>query len=96
MTTCPHWLVLVYLLREIALDKGITHRQIAEKSGLQPGNVSRILTGRYVPRLDIFLKVAQAIGVNFFLEDRESRSDLNQMMERAMEQLGRRPIPPTN
>lgn len=37
------------------------------------------------------VQVANAIGVNFFFEDRESLSDLNLAFERAMEQLGHRP-----
>ena len=45
---------------------------------------------KYAPNIDTFLKVAKAIEVNFFFEDRESKTDLNLAMEKAMEQLGRR------
>ena len=38
----------------------------------------------------LILKISKAIGVNFFFEDKESKTDLNQAMEKAMEALGRR------
>lgn len=85
------WMLLVLLLKEIADKKGITQGQIAERSGLIQSNVSRFFSLKYKPTLDTFLQVAKAIGVNFFFEDKENKTDLNQAMECAMEALGRRP-----
>lgn len=85
------WQLLVLLLKEIAQDKNLTQETIAELSGLQRSNVSRFFSLKYKPTLDTFLQVAKAIKVNFFFEDQESKTDLNQAMERAMETLGRRP-----
>lgn len=50
-------------LKEAAITKGITHQEIADKIGWGRGNVSRVLRGAYIPKLDNFLKLAQAIGV---------------------------------
>ena len=86
-----HWQTLVLILKHIAIEKNITQDDIAEKTGLQRQNVNRIFNLHYRPRLDIFISIAQAIGVNFFLEDKESKTDLNKAFERAMEELGRRP-----
>ncbi len=58
-----HWRILVQLLKEIAEEKGITQLEIAEKTGYQRSNISRVFSLRYTPRLDVFLKIAQAIGV---------------------------------
>ena len=51
-------------LKEAAITKGITHQEIADKIGWGRGNVSRVLRGAYIPKLDNFLKLAQAIGVD--------------------------------
>lgn len=84
------WKLLVLLLKEIADNKGITQLQIAETTGLIQSNISRFFSLKYNPSLDMFLKVAKAVKVNFFFEDQESKTDLNQCIENAMEALGRR------
>lgn len=38
-----------------------------------------------------FRSTKSVIGVNFFFEDRDGQTDLNQVFEHAIEQLGRRP-----
>lgn len=84
------WKVLISLLEQIARQKKITQEIIAEKTGLQRSNVSRIFALKYCPDLRNFMKIAKAIDVNFFFEDKESKTDSNLAMEQAMEQLGRR------
>lgn len=64
-----HWKLLVQLLKEIADEKGITQLEIAEKTGLLQPNISRTFSLLVIPRLDTFLAIARAIGVNFFIED---------------------------
>jgi DNA-binding phage protein len=51
------------LIRLEALDKGITHQMIADKTGLQQQNVGRTLSGKYMPRFDIVLKLAEATNI---------------------------------
>jgi len=85
------WKVLVLMLKNIAEDKGITQEQIAEITGLQQSNISRVFSLRYCPTLQTFLTIATAIRVNFFFEDKDSTTELNVMMEKAMAELGRRP-----
>jgi transcriptional regulator with XRE-family HTH domain len=89
--TEQHWQVLVLLLKNIAAEKGITREQIAEVTGMKSSSISRIFSLRYRVTLANFIAIARAVGVNFFLEDQDSETDLNQMMESAMEQLDRRP-----
>jgi DNA-binding phage protein len=84
------WMLLVLLLKEIAEKKGVTQGQIADQTGLLQSNISRFFSLKYKPTLDTFLQISKAIKVNFFFEDQDSKTDLNQAMERAMEELGRR------
>ena len=86
-----HWKTLVLMLKHIAEDKGITQEQIADKTGFVQSNISRIFSLKYCPTLHTFLAIANAIEVNFFIEDKESKTELNVMLERAMTELGRRP-----
>jgi DNA-binding phage protein len=84
------WMLLVLLLKEIAEKKGVTQGQIADQTGLLQSNISRFFSLKYKPTLDTFLQISKAIKVNFFFEDQDSKTDLNQAMEKAMEELGRR------
>ena len=84
------WKLLVLLLKEIAESKGITQNEIAEKSEMHQSHVSRFFALKFPPNLNTFLKVAKAIKVNFFFEDRENKSDLNIAFEKAMTEIGRR------
>lgn len=60
--------LLVMELKKISESKGITRREIANRTGLLESNVSRFFSLRHKPRLDIFLEIAKAIGVNFVIE----------------------------
>jgi len=84
------WKLLVLLLKEIAESKGITQQQIAVETGLIQSNVSRFFSLKYKPNLDVFLQIAKAINVNFFFEDKDSKTDLNVLFEKAMDTLYRR------
>ena len=88
--TNEHWIVLVLLLDEIRQQKGLSNLKVAELSGIAPAHTSRFFSCKFPPTLPTFLKIAKAIDVNFFFEDKESKTDLNLAMEKAMEQLGRR------
>ena len=84
------WMLLVLLLKEIAEEKGITQNQIAEQTGMIQSAVSRFFSLKFKPTIDTFLQVSKAIKVNFFFEDKDSKTDLNKCFEKAMEELGRR------
>ena len=51
-------------LSDIAIEKGITHEMIAEKTGFMRNNISRMLAGKYPPSLDNFLMLCDAIDIN--------------------------------
>ena len=84
------WKLLVLLIKEIAESKSITQQQIAAETGLVQSNVSRFFSLKYKPNLDVFLQIANAINVNFFFEDKDSKTDLNVLFEKAMDNLYRR------
>ena len=85
------WMLLVLLLKKISEEKGISQNEIAKRTGYTQSNVSRMLNMNYCPTIRTFITVAKAIGVNFFIEDKEGKTDLNKMFEAAMTELGRRP-----
>lgn len=58
-------------LKEVAKQKGITNVMIAEATGFTQGNVNRILNSRYSPRLVNLFAIAEAIGVDIVIEERE-------------------------
>lgn len=64
---------LCKFLKTEADKKNITQQMIAEKTGFKQQNVSRMLNGLYAPSLDNFIRLADAIGVNFFMESKDSQ-----------------------
>lgn len=83
--------MLVLLLLKIAESKGISQVEIAKRTGLKKSNVSRIFKMDYCPTMRTFLLLTSAIEVNFFIEDNNSSTNLNELFEKAMTELGRRP-----
>jgi len=86
-----NWKALVLLVKKIAEQKGITHEVIAERSGLVRSNVTRMFQLKYCPSLQNFLSILNAVEVNIFFEDREGKTELNILFEKAMAELGRSP-----
>jgi len=85
------WQLFVLILKEVAAEKGVTQEMIAQRSGLLQSNISRVFALKYKPTLDTFLQVAKAVGVNFYIEDKEGKTDLNACFDRANESLKSRP-----
>ena len=89
----PHpetWKVFVLLIKRIAESKGLTSEAIAERTGLHGSHIRRMFQLKYCPSLQTFLTVLKAVEVNIFFEDRENKTDLNILFEKAMADLGRR------
>lgn len=72
--------ILLRFIAEEAKDKNITHEQIAEITGFDRSNVTRMLNGKYSPTLDNFIRLAEAVNVYFFLESKDSESNLVEIM----------------
>jgi DNA-binding phage protein len=90
----PHedtWRVFVLFIKEIADKKGITSEVIAERTGLYSINVRRMFQLKYCPSLENWLKILKAVEINIYFEDRNSKTDMNVLFEKAMYELGRRP-----
>lgn len=85
------WKLFILILREIAREKKLSTYDIATRMGIAQPNVQRIFSLKYTPGLPVFLKLCRAIEVNLFIESKDSDSDFNQLFEKAMEELGRRP-----
>jgi transcriptional regulator with XRE-family HTH domain len=85
-----HWQLLVKMLQLVAEEKGISQKYIGEKLGMEQPNISRIFRLESSPTLKTFIGIAQVLGVNFFFEDKDSKTELNKIFERAMDELGRR------
>lgn len=94
ITNEQQWMLLVLLLKELAIQKFGNGYQskIASKTDFTQAYISRIFDLKYKVSLKNFLIIAKAIEINFFFESKDSETDLNISFEKAMEQLGRRPL----
>ena len=92
-TNEQQWKLLVLLLKEIAIEKHGKGWQtyLSENTPFAQSNISRMFGLKYTPSFKNFLIIAKALNVNFFFEDKESKTDLNECFEKAMTALGRRP-----
>ncbi len=50
-------------LRQSRQEKGISIERLSRKVGINAGNLSKLETGKTVPRLDTACRLASAIGV---------------------------------
>jgi DNA-binding phage protein len=60
---------LLWQLKGIVVAKGISYEQIAEKTGLKPSNISRMLNGKYSCTVDNLIKVVEAVGFKVRVEE---------------------------
>jgi len=86
-----HSKILVQLLEEIRLQKGISRYKIAKETGISEMGVKKILDLETDPSLSNFLGIAKTLGVNFFFESKDSKTDLNKAFQDSMDKLGRNP-----
>lgn len=65
----PNVAVLALLARVRRLNKrnGVSIVSLADRTGMQPNNVSRMLQGKYNMRLDKFLQILEAGGLQITL-----------------------------
>lgn len=67
----PHELArktLVEHVRQYAKHKGFSQDEIATRAGLHRSNVNRVLSGRYSPEMDTFIKIAEAVGLKLHIK----------------------------
>lgn len=82
--------MLCRYLADVAKEKGITNELIANRTGFKPSNVSRMLAGIYSPSLDNYMRLAEAVGVYFFVIDKEEKDDeLVKMMKERWGKMGK-------
>jgi len=72
--------MLMHYLRDLAKEKGITQEQIAKKTGFESSNVNRMLAGKYSPKLENVIKLAEVIDTFFFVIDKNANDDLCETM----------------
>jgi len=80
--------MLCRYLHNLAQEKGITQQEIAEKTGFTRNNVNRMLSGRYSPSLDNFIRLAEAIDSYFFIIDKEADDPLVETMKNRWQKPG--------
>ena len=66
----------VQRILEILQEQGITKTQLADKSGLALGTISRILNGKQELKTETLNKIADALGVSVF-EIKDTEEDRN-------------------
>jgi DNA-binding phage protein len=71
------WKILILLLKEIAKEKGITHWDIAIKTGMDRAYITHIFNLKNKPGIDIVFKIASAVGVNISIKTKDGEKKLN-------------------
>jgi len=55
-------------LAEIAKERGISQKQISEKSGIRETTISRILTGKFAANSAYLCRISDAVGVRIIFD----------------------------
>lgn len=57
--------------------KGITQQEVAERTGIKRTNIARIESGRYVPTIEVLVKLANALDMELEirLKDKENNCE---------------------
>ena len=50
-------------IAQLRKERGITQQELAERTGMQQGNIARIEAGKYSARFDTLQIIAEAIGM---------------------------------
>lgn len=58
-----HALAQLECVRVIAKEKGYTDQWLADKMELSRPNVTRMLSGKHIPKLDTFMMLCKVVGV---------------------------------
>lgn len=51
-------------INSVLTDKGMTHQQVADTTGMTRPSVTRALNGSHTPTLQTIIKIADAVGVS--------------------------------
>ena len=58
-------------IAQIRNDKGLSQAKLSELTGIAPGNIARIETGKYSTGIDILSKIGDALGYQLdFIENK--------------------------
>lgn len=63
---------ILFELSEARIRRGMTQRQLAEKTGIPQPNINKIEAAKVMPRLDTLLKIAECVGVEIRAEEQKS------------------------
>jgi|APFre7841882654_1041346.scaffolds.fasta_scaffold609987_1 transcriptional regulator with XRE-family HTH domain len=74
--------MLCRYLGDLAKENGITTYEIARLTGFEQPNVHRMLSGKYSPTLDGFIKLCDAMKCYIFIIDKDAEGDLVNMMKK--------------
>lgn len=83
----PHWKIMISMLEKIRKEKKISFHDLELKIGKKKQNIWRVMQLKYQPSLGLFLDIATALEVRFFFEDKEDKTDLYEMFNKAIDQL---------
>ena len=64
---------LILALKKEMEYKGITQNYIAEKLGIKQANISLILSGNRVPRIDTFNNIAGILNLELVVEKKKQK-----------------------
>ncbi|TXG86165.1 MAG: XRE family transcriptional regulator [Spirochaetes bacterium] len=63
----------ILALKKEMKHKGITQDDIAEKLGIKQSNISLILSGKRVPRIDTFNNIAGVLNMELVVEKKKQK-----------------------
>lgn len=66
----PHYEIISQIIK-VRSEQGLTQEELAEKTGIQRSNISRLESGNYNPSLEFLSRVARGLGMELHVELRD-------------------------
>jgi len=64
-----HWQEIVIMLEKIAIKQGISQNKLAELTGINQPNISRLFSLRYAPNVRTLALIAGVLGVKIDVKE---------------------------
>lgn len=79
------WKLFVLTLKEAANKKEISQQKLSDLTGIKRTSINRFFSLKHSPNINTFLKISEALGVDFIFQDEEI--DLNECLDIAINKL---------
>ena len=66
----PRTIEILTQIKQHCEKEAISNEMIAERTGLMPSNIGRVLSSKYSPPLDVLLLITESVGLEIIVKEK--------------------------